>query len=57
MTEALWAQVISGFFGLATIIVSAYVPRRINRRNDHEQLQPEPQSKPEPPTKEHDRCP
>jgi len=36
MTEALWAQVISGFFGLATIVISAYVPRRINRRRDEE---------------------
>lgn len=36
MSEALWAQVISGFFGLATIVASTYLPRRINRAKDEE---------------------
>ena len=33
MSEALWAQVISGAFGLATMVVSTYLPARIRRRN------------------------
>lgn len=34
MKEALLAQVISGFFGLATMALGTYLPHRIRRRED-----------------------
>lgn len=35
MTEALWAQLISGFFGLVSAVLVAYLPRRNERRRLH----------------------
>lgn len=40
MKEALIAQVISGFFGLATMALGTYLPSRIRRRDDREDRQP-----------------
>lgn len=34
MSEALWAQVISGAFGLATMVAGTYLPARIRRRGN-----------------------
>jgi hypothetical protein len=34
MSEALWAQVISGAFGLATMVLSTYLPTHVRRRSE-----------------------
>jgi hypothetical protein len=34
MSEALWAQVIAGAFGLASLVLGTYLPARIRRRED-----------------------
>lgn len=34
MTEALWAQVISGIFGLASLALSAYLPYKWRQRDN-----------------------
>jgi hypothetical protein len=41
MSEALWAQVISGTFGLATMVVGVYLPARIRRRQKDESAEEE----------------
>lgn len=35
MTEALWAQVISGFFGLASLALGAYLPYRWRQKDNN----------------------
>jgi hypothetical protein len=35
MSEALWAQIISGFFGLVSAVLVARLPRRNERRRLH----------------------
>lgn len=35
MSEALWAQIISGFFGLASVAIGTYLPHRLRRTRDN----------------------
>jgi hypothetical protein len=44
MTEALWAQLISGFFGLASLVLGTYLPYRLRQRSDDQPDTNEPNS-------------